>query len=157
MSEATTDHDRLQVVVFTVGDEEYAVPVHRVESIIAGTDPTQVPGAGKHVRGVYNLRGRVISIIDLRSRLDIEPRPNGANGRVLVVTTGGHTVGLEVDEVSEVFSVDPAQLQGPPQQLTDTSIVSGILKLESRLVIIVDIDALIGAEATAGNPVAATA
>jgi chemotaxis signal transduction protein len=63
---------------------------------------------------------------------------------VLVVTAGGHTVGLEVDEVSEVFSVDPAQLQTPPQQLADTSVVSGILRLEGRLVIIVDIDALVG-------------
>ena len=157
MSEPTADHDRLQVVVFTVGAEEYAVPVHRVESIIAGTDPTQVPGAGKHIRGVYNLRGRVISIIDLRSRLDIEPRPDGADARVLVVTSGGHTVGLEVDDVSEVISVDPAQLQGPPQQLTDTSIVSGILEREGRLVIIVDIDALIGTGPSAVNPLAATA
>jgi purine-binding chemotaxis protein CheW len=141
---SSNEHDRLQVVVFTVGKEEYAVPVHRVESIIASTDPTQVPGAGIHIRGVYNLRGRVISIIDLRSRLGIEARPAESHGRVLVVTAGGHTVGLEVDEVSEVFSVDPAQLQTPPQQLADTSVVSGILKLEGRLVIIVDIDALVG-------------
>ena len=90
---------------------------------------------------MYNLRGRVISIIDLRSRLGIDPRPDGAAGRVLVVTAGGHTVGIEVDEVSEVFSVDPADLQSAPQQLADTTIVSGILKLEGRLVIIVDIDA----------------
>jgi purine-binding chemotaxis protein CheW len=143
---AENEHDRLQVVVFTVGKEEYAVPVHRVESIIASTDPTQVPGAGVHVRGVYNLRGRVISIIDLRSRLGIEPRPDGGSGRVLVVTAGGHTVGIEVDEVSEVFSVDPAEMQSAPQQLADTSIVSGILKLEGRLVIIVDIDALVGTD-----------
>lgn len=141
------EHDRLQVVVFTVGNEEYAVPVHRVESIIASTDPTQVPGAGQHVRGVYNLRGRVISIVNLRSRLGLEPRPDGASGRVLVVNAGGHTVGIEVDEVSEVFSVDPADVQGAPQQLADTSVVSGILQLEGRLVIIADIDALVGAEA----------
>jgi purine-binding chemotaxis protein CheW len=140
------EHDRLQVVVFTVGDEEYAVPVHRVESIIASTDPTQVPGAGQHVRGVYNLRGRVISIVNLRSRLGLAPREDGANGRVLVVNAGGHTVGIEVDEVSEVFSVDPSDVQGAPQQLADTSVVSGILQLEDRLVIVVDIDALVGAE-----------
>jgi purine-binding chemotaxis protein CheW len=143
---SANEHDRLQVVVFTVGKEEYAVPVHRVESIIASTDPTQVPGAGLHVRGVYNLRGRVISIIDVRSRLGIEPRPDGSAGRVLVVTARGHTVGIEVDEVSEVFPVDPADLQSVPQQLADTSIVAGILRLEARLVIIVDIDALVGTD-----------
>lgn len=143
------ENDRLQVVVFTVGKEEYAVPVHRVESIIASTDPTQVPGAGAHVRGVYNLRGRVISIIDLRSRLAIEPRPEGTNARVLVVTAAGHTVGIEVDEVSEVFSVDPAEVQPTPAQLADTTIVNGILRLEGRLIIVVDLDALIGADAAA--------
>lgn len=157
MSDTTPDHDRLQVVVFSVGKEEYAVPVHRVESIIAATEPTQVPGAGAHVRGVYNLRGRVISIVDLRSRLGIEPRPDGASGRVLVVTTGGHTVGIEVDDVSEVLSMDPTELQGPPQQLTDTSIVSGILKLDNRLVIVVDIDALVGTGVAGVDPLAAIA
>lgn len=142
-----TNADVLQVVVFTVGNEEYAVPVHRVESIIAATDPTTVPGAGEHVMGVYNLRGRVISIIGLRSRLGIGPRDEHTHARVLVVTANGHTVGIEVDEVSEVFSVDPAELQPTPPQLADNDMVNGILRLNNRLVIVIDLDAIIVADA----------
>lgn len=147
MTDINDSGDVLQVVVFTVGKEEYAVPVHRVESIIAGTDPTSVPGAGEHVKGVYNLRGRVISIIDLRSRLGIGERDEDTHARVLVVTAKGHTVGIEVDDVSEVFSVDPAELQPTPPQLADNNMVNGILRFENRLVIVVDVDAIIVSEA----------
>ena len=142
------ENDRLQVVVFTVGDEEYAVPVARVESIIAAAEPTEVPGAGRHIRGVFNLRGKVISIIDLRSRLDLPPREDG-EGRVLVVSSGDHTVGIEVDSVSEVFSLDPNDVQPTPAQLAESSIVSGILRLDDRLVIIVEIDPLVALDSLA--------
>lgn len=146
---SNNESDLLQVVVFSVGAEEYAVPVHRVESIIAATQPTQVPGAGEHVKGVYNLRGRVISIVDLRSRLELPARDPESEARVLVVTAGGHTVGIEVDEVSEVLSVDPSELQATPAQLTDSRIVTGILRMEDRLVIVVDVDALIASDIAA--------
>ncbi len=135
-------------VVFTLGRTEYAVPIHRVESIIASTDPTKVPGTGPHTRGAYKIRGRVVPIVNLRSRLGMEPRsPEGATGRVLVVNAEGRNLGIEVDEVSEVLSIDPADIQVAQQQVDDLAGVSGILRLEGRRVTIADIDALVAAEA----------
>lgn len=140
---ASPTEDLLQVVVFTVGEEEYALPVHRVESIVTAIDITRVPGAGPHIKGVHNLRGRVISIIDLRSRLGNPPRPAGTASRILVVGDGETTVGLEVDSVTEVFSVEGGAVSPPPERLAGDALVEGILRIGSRLIIVVDLDSLL--------------
>ncbi len=128
-------------VVFTLSRWQYAVPVHRVESIIASTVPTRVPGT-------YEVRGRIVPILNLRSRLGLEGRPHdGAPGRVLVVSAGGGMVGIEVDQVSEVLSVDQADIHAASQQPDDPLDVAGILHLEGRRVIVADIDALARAQA----------
>lgn len=135
-------------VVVTLGGTDYAVPIHRVESIIASTDPTKIPGTDPHTPGVYKIRGRVVPIVNLRSRLGLEPRsPEGATGRVLVVNTDGRNVGIEVDEVSDVLSIDPADIQAAQPPIDDLSDVSGILRLEGRRMTIADIDALVADEA----------
>lgn len=143
MTATPAAEDLLQLVVFTVGDEEYALPVHRVESIITAPDITRVPGAGPYVKGVHNLRGRVISIIDLRSRLGVPPRPAEAGSRVLVVGEGETTVGLEVDSVTEVFSVEGSAVSPPPERLVGDALVDGILRIGPRLIIALDLDTLL--------------
>jgi chemotaxis signal transduction protein len=116
------------------------VPVHLVESIIASTNPTPVPGAEGHIRGVFNLRGRVVSVINLATCLNMATEE--PTNRVLVVNVGGSTVGIEVGEVSEVLTLGQGMMQATPTELTGTSWVSGILHHGDRLVTVLDLEGL---------------
>lgn len=144
-------NDRLQLVAFDVGSEEYAVPVHLVESIISYGEPTRVPGAGEHVIGVLNLRGKVISVIDLRRRFGLEILEDPTSARILVVQVAGSTVGVLVDSVSEVFALDSETLQEAPPEVgrQNASSIEGIIRLDSRLVIVLNLENLLTEESDA--------
>ena len=143
--------DRLQLVAFNVGAEEYAVPVHLVESIIPYGTPTNVPGAGEHIIGVLNLRGKIISVIDLRSRLGLESLTDPTNARILVVQACGATVGVLVDSVSEVFALDDETLHEPPPEVgrQNAGNISGIIRIDQRLIVVLDLERLLGEETAA--------
>jgi purine-binding chemotaxis protein CheW len=148
-----TDYDQLQLVAFSLGAEEYAVPVHSVEGIIKVQEPTKVPGSAAHVRGVMNLRGKVISIVDLRRRFDMEPLADESDARVLVVHHGQKNVGVLVDAVSEVLTLSASDLQPPPPEVgsEENRAIESICRVEERLVIIVDLGAILSDEDKPGR------
>lgn len=129
-----------QIVVFKLADESYGVSIHLVREINALQPITSVPHTPDFIEGVTNLRGKVIPVLDLRKRLGL-PAENGRDTRIMVVEHHQETIGMIVDAVSEVLTVDPAAVEPPSPYVVsvDTEYITGILKLEDRLVILLDL------------------
>lgn len=149
----STDYDQIQLVAFQLANEEYAVPVQNVESIIRRTRPTRVPGAPAHCLGVINLRGKVISIFDLRRRFGFGASVVEEDGRILVIHHNGMNTGVLVDGVSEVLSLDGSGLRASPVGGGAQSMVSGLCKVDDRLLIILDLTVVLSHDGVVAPPV----
>jgi purine-binding chemotaxis protein CheW len=135
----------LQMVLFDLASEHYAVSSQCVREIIRMQNITRVPGALEFVEGVTNLRGKVVPVIDLRKRLALLAGEETKDMRIVVLEMGSEYVGLIVDGVSEVLRV-PYSLIEPPSEVVhgpDADYILGIAKLESKLVILLDADRLL--------------
>ena len=142
-TEATSTE--LQLVLFDLASEHYAIDSSIVREIIRMQGITRVPGAPSFVEGVTNLRGRVVPVLDLRKRLDLPVKDRNKDTRIVVVNVAGHDVGLVVDGVSEVLRIPTAVIE-PPSTIVageDSDYVRGIAKLESKMVILLDLDILL--------------
>ncbi|WP_420266520.1 chemotaxis protein CheW [Candidatus Magnetominusculus dajiuhuensis] len=141
---AVTDNV-LQLVTFTLGTEEYAIDILRVQEINRMTDITIVPNAPPFVEGVVNLRGKVIPVVSLRKKFEIEDRASDESSRVMIVDLQGVTIGLIVDAVSEVLRVSSDIVESTPPMSSniDTEFIYGIAKLNDRLIILLDIDKML--------------
>ncbi len=146
MSTATAGEDILQLVSFTLKDEEYAVDILNVQEINRVTEITQVPNAPHYVEGVINLRGKVMPVINLRKKFGIEEKETDDTSRIIIMDIDGVTNGLIVDSVSEVLRI-PADTVEPPPQISsglNSRFIKGIAKFENRLIILIDINKLLG-------------
>ena len=132
MSEATTSQ---QLVVFSLGAEEYALPIAAVHEIIRFSEPRSVASEVAWIRGVIGLRGKIIPIFDLAARLDLADSGTEP-GKIVIVETGTGQVGVMVDEVEEVLTVSSEQLEDVPSA-TSTAI-EAIAKIDDRLVILLN-------------------
>ena len=141
---ASTD-DILQLVTFTLGNEDYAVDILKVQEINRMSEIAKVPNAPSYVEGVINLRGRVIPVISLRQRMGLSDKEKDTKSRIMIVDIQGITLGLVVDSVSEVLRIPLSTVEPTPQMATDisTEFIKGIAKLEDRLIILIDIDRMI--------------
>ncbi|MDR2727111.1 MAG: chemotaxis protein CheW [Deltaproteobacteria bacterium] len=142
------DDERLQLVTFSIGDEEFGVDILKVQEIIRTMEITKVPRAPEFVDGVINLRGKVIPIIDLRRRFNLTPRPHDSHTRIIVIEITQMVVGFVVDAVSEVLRipVDTVEPAPPVVASLDSDYISGVGKLRDRLLILLDLDRLLSAE-----------
>src|SRR3954454_20489006 len=102
-----------QLVVFSLGPEEYGLPITKVQEIIRYVEPRTIPSAYASVRGVINLRGKIIPVCDLKQRLGLYDA-DGAEGKIVIVESKAGTAGVMVGEVDEVLTVDEEQLEEPP-------------------------------------------
>lgn len=160
LTERISAESDLQVVVFRVGSEEFAVSIDSVREIIPMTDITVIPRAPTFVRGVIDLRGTVIPVIDLRERFSLGPASESDEKRITVVDMAGQTVGCMVDDVDEVLTLPAGSIQPPPPAAVaiDSDYLLGVARYDDRLLILLDLDkvlteseqtALAGAEAVA--------
>lgn len=135
------DDDETQLVVFKLGDEFYGVDISIVESIINPQQITLVPHAHPYVEGVTNLRGTVVPVIDLRTRFGMPRAEISKNTRIVVVEHQNSMIGLVVDAVSEVLRISPRVIEPPSAFVagTDSAFISGIAKLEDRLITLLDL------------------
>ena len=136
---STTDPTR-QLVVFSLGSEEYALPITRVQEIIRYTEPRIVASRTAWVRGVINLRGKIVPVCDLAERLGLGLERSPV-AKIVIVETATGTAGIIVDEVEEVLTVDDAQLDAVPA--ADSTYVDAIAKLGDRLAILLNPDGLL--------------
>lgn len=139
-----------QIVVFSLGSEEYGLPITQVQEIIRYSRPRTIPSAPHSIRGVINLRGKIIPVCDLTLRLGLTSTRTTGSKIVIVETQRGSeagragivTAGLVVDEVEEVLTVRDEQLEPPPA--TNERYVSSVAKVGDRLLVLLDLAALFG-------------
>jgi len=131
----------LHIVGFRVGRETFGVPIALVHEIVRVPDITSVPDAPDCIEGVINLRGRIISVVDLRKRFGEKEISGSKKNRILVVEVEGRLVGLVVDSASEVLKLPPSEIEAPPNVFEEGELnyVTGVGKLHGRLIILVDL------------------
>lgn len=129
-------------VTFALAGEIYALPVTHVQEILRITTITRVPHAPGPVRGITNLRGRVLAVVDLRVRLGIAPGEVGPESRILVADARGRSIGLLVDAARQVLKILPSAVQPPPSDVLSerTDFLRGVYHLDRDLVILLDVE-----------------
>jgi purine-binding chemotaxis protein CheW len=132
----------LHLLTFALDREEFGIPVTQVREVIRVSDITRVPQAPAHVRGVANLRGRILAVVELRSRLGLPPAEPTPRSRVVVVEVRGRILGLLVDAVSQVTKVPQASVVPAPEEVVsaDADYLTGVARWQSRLIILLDLD-----------------
>jgi purine-binding chemotaxis protein CheW len=128
-----------QLVVFSLGSEEYALPIGSVHEIIRFTEPRTVASDAAWIRGVIGLRGKIIPIFDLASRMQIET-VGSEPGKIVIVESATGQVGIMVDEVEEVLTVASDQLETVPT--ANSEAIEAIAKIDDRLVILLNPEGL---------------
>ena len=135
----STEERARQLVIFSLGSEEYALPITRVQEIIRYAEPRSVASQTPWIRGVINLRGKIVPVCDLAQRLGLAlERPEAA--KIVIVETEVGTAGVIVDDVDEVLTVNPEQLEDVPT--ADAAYVDAVAKVGERLAILLNPDGL---------------
>ncbi len=129
-----------QLVVFSLGEEDYALPITHVQEIIRYTEPRTVASDTEWIRGVISLRGKIVPVCDLGARLGLSSQL-AEDAKIVIVETDTATIGVIVDEVEEVRTVEADQLETIPGGDTAT-FIDAIAKTEDRLIILLNPDGL---------------
>lgn len=143
--------DRLQYLTFLLGEQEYGVDILRVQEIKGWDQVTRVPSTPAHVKGVINLRGSIVPVIDLRLRLGLDEIPYGATTVIVIVRIetprGQRTTGLVVDAVADVFTIARADLQDAPDfgAEADVKYIEGVAVRGDTMLIALALDRLLSA------------
>lgn len=147
--ESTLSAAGQQYLTFCLGNEEYGLEILRVQEIKGYSKITPLPNTPPEVKGVINLRGAVVPIMDLRTRLGLRETEYDRFTVIIVVTVGKRIVGLVVDAVSDVLNVSASEAVPTPEfgGSLDTSFMSGMAKIGDRLVTLLNIEQLVGTAA----------
>lgn len=139
------DEDSIQLVGFKLGDEEYAIDVLKIQEIIRLIEITSVPRMDSYILGVINLRGKVIPVVDLRVRFELDKSDFDKKTRIIVVKFEKENIGFVVDEVTEVIRIDKSIVEPTPPLVgaVGQEYILGICKYLKRLIILLDIDRVV--------------
>ena len=146
MEESTAT--QMKVIVFQIENEEYAVPVDQVGSIERLQSITRVPGTTNFVKGIINLRGVVIPVIDLRLRFGMEEASYTESTRIIIIHLDQVEVGLIVDVANDVIDLQEDMIELAPEVVGTVNVdyISGVAKLEKRLLILLDLPKVLSTE-----------
>ncbi|VVB88097.1 CheW-like domain protein [uncultured archaeon] len=145
----TISNDELQLVVFSIGAEEFGVEIINVQEIIRMTSVTRIPQAPDYIKGIINLRGRIIVVINLNVVLGMQTKEQDENTRIVVAGIGDTVMGFVVDSVSEVIRLPEKNVEPAPAVIADkigTEYVMGVGKFDNRLLILLNIAKVLGAK-----------
>jgi purine-binding chemotaxis protein CheW len=150
-SDLTAAADSMQLVSFKLSDETYGIEITRIREIILVGEITQVPETPHYIKGLINLRSTVIPVIDLRSRFGLPEGTLTGESRIMVLNVGNRTIGIVVDAVSEVLRVAGDQISPAPPTVASlgNEYMTGLVRLDEQLLILLDVDQLFGEEETA--------
>ncbi|SHI50145.1 chemotaxis protein CheW [Propionispora hippei] len=141
------DLHELQLVVFRLAREEYGLPITRVQEINRLVPITKLPQTPPFMEGIINLRGRIIPVIDLRKRFQLEVTEHTDNTRIIIVEVNGQTIGVIVDAVNEVVRLEQGQIEPPPPSFVlDAQYIHGVGKVDGRLLILLNINAVLSSQ-----------
>jgi purine-binding chemotaxis protein CheW len=151
---ARAEDGTAQYLTFRLGDEEYGVDILSVQEIKGWTAVTPVPNAPAHVRGVMNLRGTVVPVFDLRLKFGMPQREHDRFTVIIVVHVGARVVGLVVDAVSDVLDLPRTGVEPTPDlgREVDTSLLLGLARSQERLITLLAVEQVVGAEGVVHLP-----
>ena len=154
MTAGTSVARELHIVGFQVGRETYGVPITSLHEIVRVPEITAVPDAPDYMEGVINLRGKIVSVIDLRKRLGEKKVTATRRNRILVVEHNGRLSGLIVDSASEVLKIPLSDVDASPTSLEQgtTQCVTGLGKYKGRLIVLLDMKKLLDLGVPQKNP-----
>jgi len=134
---------RDEFLAFRLGDEEYAIDILKVQEIRAHESVTRIANAPAYLKGVVNLRGTIVPIVDLRVKLGMEGKA-GASAVVIILNIAGRVMGILVDAVSDVIALARDEIRPAPEfgNVLDTRFITGLAPLDERMLILVDIERL---------------
>ncbi|MCM2320950.1 MAG: chemotaxis protein CheW [Pseudomonas sp.] len=135
-------------MVFSLGDEEYAIDILKAQEIRGYENVTRIASAPPFIKGVTNLRGVIVPIVDLRIKFNLDRVEYDGQTVVIVVNVAGRVVGVVVDGVSDVLSLTPEQIKPAPEfgLSLSSDYLSGLASLEDRMLVLVDIDRMLTSE-----------
>lgn len=149
MTEALAHTAReIELLAFRLGEQEYCLDIMSVREIRGWTRATPLPFAPDHMKGVINLRGAILPVIDLAVRLGMPPASGGERNVIIVVSLNGRTAGLLVDSVSDILPIPEEDLQ-PPPDLGSTGVgmcISALALVDERLIRVLDLGAVLPAQ-----------
>lgn len=140
-----------QYLTFALGEESYGIEILKVQEIKGYSAITPIPNTPPYIKGVMNLRGTVVPVVDLRAKFGLPDAAYGQFTVIIVVNLGHRIMGLVVDAVSDVLNVADAQVEQTPDLGTsvDTSFLTGMAKTGDRLVLLLDIHQVVGQDTLA--------
>jgi purine-binding chemotaxis protein CheW len=134
----------LEFLAFRLGQEEYGVDIQKVQELRGYDTVTRIANAPEHIKGVINLRGIIVPIVDMRIKFRLEAPSYDQFTVVIILNIANRVMGMVVDSVSDVITLDAEQVRPAPEMgsLLDTEYLIGLGTLEERMLILVDIDKL---------------
>lgn len=152
MSENIIQARRERYLTFYLGEEQYGIAIDKIKEIIAMMKVTNVPKTPAYMKGVINLRGSIIPVVDTRLRFGMENREPDMHTAIIIVEVEKVNIGFIVDRVEEVSSIDPSNLSEPPKfgNNVDTDFISGVAQVEEDVVMILDVLKLFEADELVG-------
>ena len=137
--------DTSQLIVFTLGEEEYAINICYAQEIIRIPSLTQIPNTPSFLEGVFSLRGKVIPVIDLKKRFGINGTYGGNDSRLLILDFEGMKIGIIVDDVSEVMKISSDSIKNLDDEIAGISknSIEGVCLIDKRIIILLNISKLI--------------
>lgn len=144
MTEKTSSNTEVQVVAFKLGREEYGINILHVQEIKKLTAITRVPFAPVFIKGVMNLRGSVLPVIDLKKRLSLHEEPYSDDTRIVIVKVEDLSIGMIVDAVTEVLTIDSENIDPAGSGNGPDSFIDGVGNIDSRLVILLKLNEIVG-------------
>jgi purine-binding chemotaxis protein CheW len=144
LSSGTSANKAMEVLAFTLGHEEYGIDIQKVQELRGYDTVTRIANAPEHIKGVVNLRGIIVPIIDMRIKFNLGTPTYDQFTVVIVLNIGSRVMGMVVDSVSDVITLGPEQIKPAPEMgsVLDTGYLIGLGTIDERMLILVDIDRL---------------
>lgn len=139
---------RERYLTFFLGEEEYGIAIDQIKEIIAMMNVTSVPKTPPYMKGLINLRGSIIPVVDMRLRLGMEERETDMNTAIVIIEISDISIGFIVDRVEEVASIDESHLSEPPNfgEHIEIDFISAMAQIEESVVMILDVLKLFAAD-----------
>ncbi len=137
-----------QHVSFFLDEEEYGIEILKVQEIIRFAELTRIPQSPPFIEGVLNLRGKVVPVMDLRTRFSMPRAERDRSTRIIVVDVANKVMGMIVDAVSGVLQIEDDQIAPPPPMGSkiDTDYIQGMARIDDRLMILLDVDKILSSD-----------
>lgn len=138
----------LQFLSFTLGKEDYGVDIQKVQELRGYDTVTRIANVPEHIKGVVNLRGIIVPIIDMRIKFNLQAPTYDAFTVVIILNIAGRVMGMVVDSVSDVITLKPEQIKPAPPMgsVLDTQYLMGLGTLDERMLILIDLDRLMSSD-----------